>query len=312
MQYADFLGFPFPQHELITKQGKLEVASDILLDVCHTTSVPPYVKEMTDIVREHDWFVQQLGKQNNPTRTAFFFGLQHPPSNASVSDMLLLKGLGIRFMTLAYEGVNQYGGGFATPDEPLSERGKELIRSMAKTRFVLDLSHAGHRTAREAIRVIKEESLAARVVATHTACFDLYDHSRCLPDEVLTSIADIGGLIGLVTITWMLDGEDDSIQPFLRHLDHLVDLVGETNVCLGTDGVYHHLDPEEARERFRVMKEKIDPRGVFHARHPEQAAELNCPNRLAVIEGHLRTLGWSEDRIENIMGRNLTRFLSDF
>lgn len=310
MKYADFMAFPFPQHELITKQGKLEVAPDILLDVCHATSAPPFVKTIPDIVREHSWFVQMLGKQSKPARTAFFFGIQHPPENASVSDMLLLKGLGIRFMTLAYEGVNEYGGGFSVPNEPLSEKGKELIRAMTETGIVLDLSHAGHRTAREAIRFIGQASLEVRVVATHTACFDLYDHDRGLPDDVLRSVASLGGLIGLVTVTWMLDEDDDSTAPFLHQLNHLIGLVGETNVCLGTDGVYHRLDSQEAEERFRVMKDKIDPRGVFRARHPEQAEELNCPDRLRVIERQLLSLGWSESRIENIVGRNLIGFLS--
>jgi membrane dipeptidase len=275
------------------------------------TSVPPFIRTLPEIVREHSWFIQTLGKQSKPARTAFFFGLQHPPEDASVSDLLLLKGLGIRFMTLAYEGVNEYGGGFSVQDEPLSEKGKELIRAMAETGIVLDLSHAGHRTARDAIRFIEQQaSLEVRVVATHTACFDLYDHGRGLPDDILRSVANLGGLIGLVTVTWMLDKNDDSIQPFLRHLNHLVDLVGDTKVCLGTDGVYHRLDLREAEERFKIMKDKIDPRGVFRARHPEQPEELNCPERLRVIEQQLRLLGWSKNRIEKIIGRNLIGFLS--
>lgn len=176
------------------------------------TSVPPFVKTIPEIVREHSWFVQMLGRQSEPEKVVFFFGLQHPPENAGVSDLLLLKGLGIRFMTLAYEGVNEYGGGFAASDEPLSDQGRKLIEAMAETGIVLDLSHAGHRTARDAIRFIREASSEVRVVATHTACFDLYDHGRGLPDDVLRSISDLGGLIGLVTITWMLDAEDDSIR----------------------------------------------------------------------------------------------------
>jgi membrane dipeptidase len=211
---------------------------------------------------------------------------------------------------LLTKALTSTAGGFSAPDEPLSEKGKELIRAMAQTGIVLDLSHAGHHTARDAIRFIKQASLEVRVVVTHTACFDLYDHGRGLPDDVLRSVANLGGLIGLVTVTWMLDKDDNSIQPFLYHLNHLVDLVGDTNVCLGTDGVYHRLDLRETEERFRVMKDKIDSCGVFRARHPEQPEELNCPDRLRVIERQLYLLGWSENRIENIMGRNLIEFPS--
>ncbi len=310
MYYADFMGFPFPHHKVMAKDDNLLVDGSAVLDACHTTSVPPYIGDMASIVREHTWFVRQIGRQAKPTRTAYFFGLQHPPHNATVTDLLLLKGLGVRFMTLAYEGANEYGGGFAVPDEPLSTRGRELIRAMAETGFVLDLSHAGHRTARDAICYLKEGSIKVRVAATHTACFDLYDHGRGLPDDVLLDVCGLGGLIGLVTITWMLDAKSNGIEPFLHHLDHLIGLVGPKNVCLGTDGVYHHLDPEEAKERFRIMKERIDPRGVFHARHPEQAAQLNCPERLMVIEALLGSSGLPRDHSENIVGGNLFQFLS--
>ncbi len=57
MQYADFMAFPFPQHQLMTKREPLTVASGIILDTCHTTSVSPYVRKMEEIVREHEWFI---------------------------------------------------------------------------------------------------------------------------------------------------------------------------------------------------------------------------------------------------------------
>lgn len=307
MQYADFMAFPFPQHELIERRGKLEISPDILLDVCQTTSVPPHMKTMDEIVRGHAWFVGLLGKQSDPTKFGCFFGLQHPPENASVSDLVILKGMGIRFMTLAYEGKNEYGGGFATPDEPLSKKGKELIRAMAETGMVLDLSRSGHRTARDAISFVRQKSLGMRVVATHTACFDLYNHERNLPDDVLCGIRDLDGLVGLVTISWMLHETDNSIKPFLTHLNHLVELIGYENVCLGTDGVYQHLNPQEGQTRFEIMEAKLNPRGTFRARYPEQAPELNCANRLAVISGRLISRGWLPDKI---MGRNLLQFFS--
>lgn len=313
MKYADFMAFPFPQHELITKKRGLKVSPNILLDLCHTTSVPPpsvppYAKKTNDIFREHQWFVKLLQDQENSKKTVYFFGLQHPPENAQISDLLLLKGMGIRFMTLAYEGKNEYGGGFATPDEPLNDAGERLIKSMTETGIVLDLSHAGHRTARDAINFIQQKSLNVRVVATHTACHTIYAHGRCLPDDVLCGIRDLGGIIGLVTITWMLHNKNNSIRPFLDHLFHLVELLGEENVCLGTDGVYHRLNVAEGRKRFAIMKTKIDPRGIFHARYPEQPAELNRPDKLLVIEKELSSLGWSPERIEKIIGGNLIRF----
>ena len=213
-------------------------------------------------------------------------------------------------MTLAYSGASEYGGGFAAPEEPLSERGRQLLRTMAETGMVLDLSHAGHRTARDALDLIEQKALALSVVATHTACHAVYDHGRAMPDDVLTGISDLGGLVGLVTVTWLLHGTDNGLEPFLGHLEHLLELVGEKHTCLGTDGVYRYINPEEDKRRFEVLKAKIDPTDVFHARCPEQPAELNRPDRLAVLEAFLQSQGWQHEYREPIMGGNLIKFLS--
>lgn len=308
MRYADFLGFLFPQHELMKKEGgKLEISPHIVLDACHATSVPPYMRKMGDIVREHTRFLGLVGK---PADLKCVYGLQNPPENATSSDLDSLSFLGIRFMTLAYECENEYGGGFATPDAPLTERGMKLLDHMAEARMVLDLSHAGHQTARDALKYISNQAVKTKVVATHTACHVLFNHGRNLPDDVLLGIRKQGGLVGLVTMSWMLHESDDTIWPFLFHLNHLVNLIGEDNVCLGTDGVYHRLDPQEEQARYEMMKDKLDPRGNFRTRYPMEPVELNRPDRMSVIQDKLLNIDCPKELIRKVMGENLISFLS--
>lgn len=306
MQYADFMGFPFPQHEEIES---CILDKTLLLDACHVTSVPPYITDIQDIIEAHTQFVAKISKQNNK-QIAFFFGLQNPPSNATFKDLLKLKGLGIRFITIAYEGINQYGGGFNCPNEPLSKAGIELIKNIAKAQLVLDFSHAGHRTARDAIGFIKQAQLNIKVAATHTACWNIYQHPRCLPDDIIKHIAQLGGLIGLVNITWMLDPQDNSLKPFFRHLRHLVSCVGENQVCLGTDSIYKAINPAEEKKRFEMLKAKIDPHNIFRARLPEQPPILNSPYKLKIISDYLHFLGWPTKIIHKIIGGNLINFFA--
>lgn len=306
MHYADFMAFPFPQHELMTKQGKLEVDPNIVLDFCHVTSVPPYQRTMDKITDDHQWFAQRMAMQSHRMRVVY--GLQNPPDDVLRSDLFLLRKMGISIMTIAYQDVNKYGGGFAVPKAPLTERGKKLLDNMDEACMILDLSHAGHQTARDALEYMEQKRLSLPVIASHTACFTKYAHNRNLPDDVLLGIKNQSGLVGLVTLSWLLHESDNGIGPFVDHLAHLVEVMGEDQVCLGTDGVYQRMNQVDERARFDMMKARIDPQNVFKARYPEQAAELNCPERIRVIKQRLLALNWPVARIEKIVGANMFRF----
>ncbi|MBI2450752.1 MAG: membrane dipeptidase [Parcubacteria group bacterium] len=312
MRYADFLGFLFPQNALIKKDKKeLVIDPNIKLDLCGVTSVPPFMKKISEIVREHKWFCEILKKQNQNNKIKIFCGLQHPPENAIPSDISYLGDIGIKYMTLAYETESVYGGGFATPQAPLTEEGKWLLRMMARAGIILDLSHAGHRTAREALVYIHEKNLRLKVVASHTGCWSIYSHYRNLPDDVLLGIKELNGIVGLATVTFKLDQYDNTLNPFFNHFNHALNILGEDHIALGTDGLYRIMDAKEEAARFEVMKKKLDPRGNFKARYPDQPMELNRPDRLTVIENEMIKRGISVKTAEKIMGENLAKFFSE-
>lgn len=309
MKYADFMAFPILQHELMAKEGALAFDSDIVLDVCHTTSVSPTIREPKEIIREHTRMSQVFAAQEQENPSACFYGLQHPPEQATLPDLERMREAGIFFSTLGYEVRNMYGGGFAVPTVSLSGHGKELLENMAEANMILDLSHAGHTTVRDALAYINSAGLSLRVVATHTACHAIYDHPRNLPDDILREIRNRGGMVGLVTVTWMLDRKDNSLNPFLTHLAHLIDTVGEDNAVLGTDGVYQRINEIEALKHFKSMKEKLDPYGNFRARHPEHPVELNRPDRMLVLE-EIITARFGAAIAEKIIGKNLINYLT--
>lgn len=310
-RHADFLGFPIPQSELMTKKGVLAEDPAIVMDFCHVTSVPPFIKKTEDIIKEHLWFQSLVEKPESKTK--YFYGLQHPPEDIPMDHLYRLVDAGISFMGIAYELENSYGGGFATPDVPLARKGKRLMEFMARAGIVLDLSHAGHQTARDAlsyIHYIRERYLFLKVVATHTACHSVYGHRRNLPDDVLKGIVDRGGIIGLATATFMLHPTNNTLYPFYDHLHHLLKVVGADHIALGTDGIYRKMDIEEGQKLFQMMKEKIDPRGNFQARYPDQPIELNRPDRLKVIEEGMLKHGISPVTTRKVMGENLIKFFS--
>lgn len=294
----------------MSKEEAPKVAPGVKLDFLHCTSVPPVITKMDEVIAEHERFCEIL-KNQEVELPKICFGLQNPPENPQedifeMSDRLM--NAGIRIMGLAYELDSPYGAGFANPDGRLTLKGRWLIEDMAYLGMVLDLSHAGHQTARDAIYHILKKDLFLKVAITHTACHAVYGHPRNTPDDILEGVARLGGVVGLATATFMLHPTNDTLEPFFEHLHHLLKVVGADHVALGTDGIYRTMDVQESEKLFQMMKKKIDSRGNFQARYPDQPFVLNRPDRLLVIEQEMLKHGISPATVSKIMGNNLIKY----
>lgn len=314
---ADFCGFPFQQAELLAPKAERRLtAPDGLPDLVIATSTPPFMNVVEDVLAEHAWFVQQT-RVLCPKDTAFVYGLQCAPENSAAGgavtseDMRTLSQAGIRLMSLAYEMPTIYGGGFATPDEPLTARGRALLYWMAGAGMILDLSHTAHRTCRDALEFVSKNKLDLPVAASHVGCYAIQPHLRNLPDDILQQIARRGGVVGLLTVGWILGPkkEDDLPEPFLRHFKHLLSVVGEDAIAIGSDGIYRKLDNTEQRKRFQKMRTRLDPRGNFKPRATEEPEIFQGAHRLYVIRNLLAESCYSPRIVDKALGKNLAKFL---
>jgi membrane dipeptidase len=97
--------------------------------------------------------------------------------------------------------------------------------------MVIDLSHAGTRTALDAI-----EHSRVPVVFSHNAAKAIWPTNRTRGDEELLACARKGGVIGVTAVPNSLsDDAHQDINCVLDHYDYLVELVGEDHVGIGTD-----------------------------------------------------------------------------
>jgi len=149
---------------------------------------------------------------------------------------------GLRSLGPFWNTPNRFGFGIAgefpgSPDsgEGMTEAGKRLIRACNQQRIMIDLSHMNEKAFWQTA-----ELSDAPLVASHSNVHALCPQPRNLTDAQLAAIADSDGLVGLNFGPQFLrsDGRRDgnmSLDVMVRHLDYLLDKLGEERVAFGSD-----------------------------------------------------------------------------
>lgn len=127
-----------------------------------------------------------------------------------------------------FPSTGDIGGG-------LSEDGVRLVKRCDELGIMLDMSHLNEAGFWD----IAKHSTKP-LVATHSNSHVLSPHARNLTDRQLAAIAESDGMVGLNFAVAFLraDGKmlaDVHYDVMLRHLDHLIEHLGEDRVGLGSD-----------------------------------------------------------------------------
>jgi membrane dipeptidase len=149
---------------------------------------------------------------------------------------------GLRSIGPVWSRPTVFGHGvpFRFPSGPdtgagLTDAGKALVRECNALRIMIDLSHINEQGFDDVARLSH-----APLVATHSNVHAICPSARNLTDRQLDAIAASGGMVGLNFATVFLnpDGSNDASTGWdivMRHLDHLIDRLGEDHVGLGSD-----------------------------------------------------------------------------
>ena len=224
----------------------------------------------------------------------------------------VLHHFGIRIVQPTYNGRNLLGDGCLEPDGAgLSRAGQTAVRRIEELRILLDLSHCGRRTTRDAL------ASAARPSAfTHTGCAAVCDHPRNKTDEELRALANKGGVAGIYFMPYLRPAGQPNAEDVIRHLEHALQVAGEDHVGIGTDGSVSATELTPAyRERFQA---EIDRRKEAGIGAPGEVAavynfipDLNTPRRIQELGDRLASRGHSAARIEKIVGGNFARLFRE-
>ena len=216
----------------------------------------------------------------------------------------LFAELGVRIVQLTYNTANSVGDGcYESVDRGLTDFGRDLIAAMNAAGVLIDLSHVGPRSAEEAIKTSKK-----RVAYSHCAPAGLKDHARNKSDEQIRSIARQDGFVGVTMFpAFLRRGADSALEDYVEAIEYVIGLAGEDQVGIGTD-----MTQGQTPEFFRwITHDKGNGRRLvdFGEALSLGGFERLCdwPNLTVAMERR----GWTEDRIERILGRNWVRLLED-
>ncbi|MBI4922427.1 MAG: membrane dipeptidase [Devosia nanyangense] len=178
--------------------------------------------------------------------TGKVIGIMHMEGAEAIGPDLdalyLFHDMGLRSLGPVWSRPTIFGHGvpFKFPGDPdtgpgLTDTGKALVRLCNELGVMIDLSHMNAAGFEDVARLSQ-----APLVATHSNVHALCPSPRNLTDRQLDQIRDTSGMVGLNFATGFLrdDGmnsPDIGLDVMVRHVDYLIEKLGEDHVGLGSD-----------------------------------------------------------------------------
>ena len=151
--------------------------------------------------------------------------------NCNLERINLLKNHDISILGLIHNGENCLGFPHNIPNPPLKEFGKEVVDALNSTNIKIDVSHLNFGGFCDVKAISKNP-----IIATHSACSELCEHTRNLYDSQIKDIANSGGILGVPFYSLFLNGTNNTqVSDIVMHLEHLIKTGGEDVAAIGTD-----------------------------------------------------------------------------
>jgi len=214
-------------------------------------------------------------------RIACFGGLEGVHSMKGGLDRLeAWRDRGMRYVGFAHFSENEackpMVGLGADKTSGLTHFGRDLQAECERLKQIVDVAHVNRAGVLELCRLA-----TAPVICSHTACTHIFNSPRGLDDAQIKAIADTGGVIGVIFVSFFLGR--GGLDAVVRHLTHIKDLVGVEHCALGTDWEGWALYPKD----------------------------LNSADKLPMLTQALLDAGWTPDEILKTYGENFLRVLED-
>lgn len=168
-------------------------------------------------------------------KKAFLIGLENGYGIGNdLGNIKRMRDLGIIYITLCHFSDNSICNTSShrgsDPAKGLTEFGKEVVREMNRQGLMIDLSHPSAQTFWDCVRLSE-----APIICSHSGAKAIYGHDRGLDDRQLKALAENGGVIQVYTVADFLRPSGATIDDFMAHFNHCVEVAGAEHVGIGSD-----------------------------------------------------------------------------
>ena len=209
---------------------------------------------------------------------------------------------GVRMVGLTWNHANEFAGGISSPELGLTEAGRELVHRLGVLGAILDLAHASEPTWNDALA-----EFDGAVVVSHAGCRAVRDHPRNLSDAQLETLAERGGVLGMMALALVVDPDRPTLERYLDHFDHAVSVMGVDHVGLGADFIDQVAQAELAGGKsFEGMMADAQQAGAGRF----GLEGFTGPEHYPLLVVALRARGYDGERLNAILGGNFRRLLA--
>ena len=198
---------------------------------------------------------------------------------------------GVRMMTLtwnyendlAYPNKVDMNTGISMPETEhgLKKKGIEFVELMEEIGMAVDVSHLGDAGFWDVAEIMKKP-----FAASHSNARAIAGHTRNLTDEMIRTMAERGGVMGINYCPVFLDDREDGgtsrISAMVRHIKHIRNVGGIECIGLGSD--------------FDGISGTL---------------EIDSPSAVHLLEEALYRNGFTQTEVETIFYRNVLRLYGD-
>lgn len=206
--------------------------------------------------------------------------------NALIHDPSVLQGpVGRRLSRVTLVHLTRSGlGGVSAPTGGggLTPAGADFIERCVDARIAVDLAHASRQTFWDALPLLPA---GYPPLVSHAGATAVHDHWRNLDNTQIQAVAERGGVVGVIYQAPFLEGRYLSGRraAILDHIEHLIDVGGETVAALGSDYDGFILPP----------------------------ADLPDVTTHPLLVQDMLDRGWREERIRRVAGANAVRIMRE-
>lgn len=167
----------------------------------------------------------------------------------------------------------------------LTPLGFKVVDKMLDLGMLIDISHCTLEARKQIYELVDLKGRSECLIASHTGAFEVNRLSYNLQDWELKWLADHGCVVGIIFMNYWISPVDSGLG--LKHiektLDHIINVCGTETASIGTD-----------------FDGFTDP--------PDEIVDMS---ELPRITAYLKGLGYSDQIVENFLGKNALRILQN-